>query len=403
MHRWMFFRSCPVFFLVFLVLPVHAVPTIEWMPVRVSPPGVDHTIDGHEVTIRELVGGLQVELEMRLSGWGTAAGSPALGAYGATLDAPRVDGGITAPMRIKGSPEEGAYIITRVCSDSNAPCSPPLDPSCSGGAAGTCDPNPEFVFPGDSATVFFPPDGGLDILYSAVGTSGRVDDGQSYHAGYLILEPTGYANGSVTIGLATENGASFMTSAIGIPIEGLTVTPTVITFLSGRCCWLASGGLFRCEELMADACIVRPQPNIWSEGEVCAAECACPLCATDATCDDGDLCTDNVCETCSGLCLTNLAYDPAVECCNSVTGVRTPLDDGDECTFDSCFNGLPVYTLTCDDGNVCTLAVPCDPDPGCTFQTPEEADIFCTSHAQCPPGWACDGAVNRCVCTEPTD
>lgn len=72
----------------------------------------------------------------------------------------------------------------------------------------------------------------------------------------------------------------------------------------------------------------------------------------DASCDDGNPCTQDVC-------------DPAIGC------LWTPLndiacDDGNECTvLETCFQGeCRSSARNCDDGNVCTIDA-CDPVLGC--------------------------------------
>jgi hypothetical protein len=106
-------------------------------------------------------------------------------------------------------------------------------------------------------------------------------------------------------------------------------------------------------------------------------------------CEDGDLCTDNVCDEAAGGCV-----ETATDC-----------SDGNECTEDQCFpetgcdNSTPV---TCDDGNACT-AESCDPITGCGY-TPVGCDDnnACTDDS-CDPVTGCDYAPVVCddgdVCT----
>jgi len=92
-------------------------------------------------------------------------------------------------------------------------------------------------------------------------------------------------------------------------------------------------------------------------------------CATDAECDDGNVCTDDSC-------------DFAGQCQN--TPNTAPCDDGNPCTDDTCDGAgqcQPSFnTAPCDDGNPCTddtcdgagqcqstpNAVPCDDGDACT-------------------------------------
>ncbi|MHC5112112.1 MAG: hypothetical protein ACYTHJ_19800, partial [Planctomycetota bacterium] len=53
-------------------------------------------------------------------------------------------------------------------------------------------------------------------------------------------------------------------------------------------------------------------------------------------CDDGDACTDNVCDTETESCDYPLNYNPATDCCDSTSGETTSIDDGSVCTQDVC-------------------------------------------------------------------
>ena len=87
-------------------------------------------------------------------------------------------------------------------------------------------------------------------------------------------------------------------------------------------------------------------------------------------CDDGDPCTDDVC-------------DSAAEACNHIPATGPACDDGDPCTQgDLCLSGICAGSGNdCDDGNPCT-------DDGCTLAG------ACTSTfnlALCDDGDACTG------------
>jgi hypothetical protein len=92
-------------------------------------------------------------------------------------------------------------------------------------------------------------------------------------------------------------------------------------------------------------------------------------CCTAASCDDFDLCTNDVCDAQAG-CIHPPRCDDGNACtvdiCNSLNGAcaNTPLtgpacDDGNACTIgDACAAGAcigaPLTGPTCDDGNPCT-------------------------------------------------
>jgi hypothetical protein len=93
-------------------------------------------------------------------------------------------------------------------------------------------------------------------------------------------------------------------------------------------------------------------------------------CVDDSDCDDGDVCTDDVCDLASGTCLNF----PTGSCC---------VDDAD-----------------CDDGNVCTEDV-CDPTTGdCSNDgTPD----CCVTDSDCDDGDECTDDVcenSQCINTD---
>ncbi len=125
---------------------------------------------------------------------------------------------------------------------------------------------------------------------------------------------------------------------------------------------------------------------------------------TGAPCDDGDLCTDNVCEAgscvvdeatdCSNLddeCVTGVC-DPATGSCEAVNvadGTGCDLNDGDVCTVGSCSAGSCVsQPLVCDDGNACTVDF-CDPVTGCGSTPLDCSDGDACTIDSCDPDSGC--------------
>ena len=102
------------------------------------------------------------------------------------------------------------------------------------------------------------------------------------------------------------------------------------------------------------------------------------------TCDDGDACTVNDCDSAVG-CL----YPPVIcfdgnactqDTCDSAVGCLYPpvdCDDGNACTVDGCDTetGCVYDTLVCDDDDVCTEDS-CDTETGCVF-TPIPCETDC--------------------------
>ncbi|NVB43624.1 hypothetical protein G6O69_37790 [Pseudenhygromyxa sp. WMMC2535] len=110
---------------------------------------------------------------------------------------------------------------------------------------------------------------------------------------------------------------------------------------------------------------------IWALGTQCEVDSDCE--------DDGNACTDNLCE--AGQCVypTN----------------ENPCDDGDACTdVDTCIDGECVGTsIDCDDMNVCSQDA-CDTELGCVYEFTEGC---CASDEDCLEGEICDLEANACI------
>jgi hypothetical protein len=115
-------------------------------------------------------------------------------------------------------------------------------------------------------------------------------------------------------------------------------------------------------------------------------------CTSALDCDDGLACTQDLCDTETGLCYHPTAPDGTI--CE---------DDGSGCTFDVCASGTCTHppnpdccleSWQCDDGIACTEDV-CD--LGTCVNTPR-ADC-CTRDADCmavDPAWECDAMTGAC-------
>jgi len=111
-------------------------------------------------------------------------------------------------------------------------------------------------------------------------------------------------------------------------------------------------------------------------------------CAGDAPCDDGDPCTEDLC-------------DPATGCAHLPAADGVACDDGDPCTAgDACLAGLCLGggPEACDDGDPCTLDT-CDPALGCAhevvLQACDDGDA-CTTGDVCLAGACVGGASVDC-------
>ncbi len=128
------------------------------------------------------------------------------------------------------------------------------------------------------------------------------------------------------------------------------------------------------------------------DGNPCTADDACDaagVCAgAGIACDDGNACTVDVCGA-DGLCASTPAADGLV------------CSDGDACTIgDSCLAGACVgVTESCNDDDDCTVDS-CDPTVGCVFEpaapgTGCDDDDACTADDVCSGG-VCSGLPTTC-------
>ncbi|HNO77545.1 MAG TPA: M12 family metallo-peptidase [Phycisphaerae bacterium] len=114
------------------------------------------------------------------------------------------------------------------------------------------------------------------------------------------------------------------------------------------------------------------------EGQLSIGDCGCTL---NSECDDGNPCTDDIC-------------DPELGCINPNNSAAC--DDGNACTTsDVCNAGSCVGSspLVCDDSNACTDDT-CDPGSGCVFTNntnPCDDGDACTTSDVCDAG-SCVGS-----------
>jgi len=169
---------------------------IEWVPVDASG---SHTIIGHKIFLHETKE--LVTLEIHVSGWDPHL----LKAVQATVDSAGYSNGVgdtLNPLGWPGSPEDGCFIDNS---------------------------RPDYVFYGMTAidAVYT---GDLDYMWGATLLfGGKVDDGQTYYLGTLILEVPTNADGTYTIGFLADVTKTFMTDDNGQNILPLILTPALIT------------------------------------------------------------------------------------------------------------------------------------------------------------------------------
>lgn len=184
-------------------------------------------------------------------------------------------------------------------------------------------------------------------------------------------------------------------------------------------------------------------PNIpgYSDGWVWGPGGAQPPCASDADCDDGDVCDgeetcDPASKTCAHgawpVCLTSilcqLEYcDASVGCaleaddlgycysndfcmvnahCENGACVTQPIecDDGDPCTVDSCNEGNCVYQpldgVACDDDDACTDHDVCASGYCAGTQITCDDGNMCTDEASCDIALGCIHTFNDLPCDD---
>ena len=129
--------------------------------------------------------------------------------------------------------------------------------------------------------------------------------------------------------------------------------------------------------------------NDWGYGRMdLTASLSALSCSTNADCDDGNECTDDLCS--------------GGNCSNSANAA--PCDDGDACTTgDACGGGVCGGTAAnCDDGDACTIdscdagsgLCAHDPDPACAGPCASNKQ-FCDEHADCCSN-SCNLNKNQC-------
>lgn len=139
-------------------------------------------------------------------------------------------------------------------------------------------------------------------------------------------------------------------------------------------------------------CFFTPSTTPCNDGDACTADdiCADGQCAPGVMleCDDGNPCTYDACDPETGQCTAAPGFD------------GYPCDDGNLCTFGSlCADGLCAggKGLDCDDGNPCSDEG-CDPEAGCVFST---NTLLCDDGNACTSEDICVGG--ECVPGEGVD
>ncbi len=186
-------------------------------------------------------------------------------------------------------------------------------------------------------------------------------------------------------------------------------------------------GIEQCDPATG-ACVAVPLDC--DDGNPCTDEICDPLAETvveacvytdnTAPCDDGNACTDS--DTCGGGVCTGTLSPAALTCnagdgdlcngveaCDPLTGacVATPLDcdDGNPCTVDSCNPVLGCENVAivggCDDGDACTVGDTCV--DGICLGAPTPVALSCSDGDACNGAETCDPGTGLCVAGVPLD
>ena len=263
--------------------------------------------------------------------------------------------------------------------------------------------------------------------YGSTSLSGAMaDPGVPVYGGHLALDMLAGSMGTFTVGFKPDPD-SFLKDGANMPIPLVGLIPAKITVAVGKCCVPLGGGDFDCVShaegpyMTANDCAAAG--GIFTAGESCDPtvddndECGC---TEDDHCDDGDVCTDDWCEYPPGLCHNDPVFNPLVECCDIVTGVLDPIDDGNQCTADSCsdddsrgyaiHDAAAMLDVPCADDTPCdTILDKCDGAGNCVgtpitdYACSGEVDPTGYCKALDPPGTnpAECGVSGFCICELP--
>ncbi|MGB0715105.1 MAG: hypothetical protein ACPGXK_04455 [Phycisphaerae bacterium] len=375
-----------VFGAAFAFAAVANAATIDIVPVASDCGG---SISGNEITVTP---GCNVEVEVRISGFAPDA----VAAYQSTIDCASLDSSVAGKVLVSnldgtiGACSFGSGDCTGI-DESNARYllanAASTLPACS---LVTACPSAD---PGEYAC------GSVAIF----GDSGA-DDGMAYYGSTYGLSVSADFKGTAAVTVQNDPNNTFLKNPMARDIIIDAINPALITVPVGACCGSTSNP-FCIDDATEDEC--NAQGGGFNAGEACSGMDAngdglddfCPICETDADCNDGNACTSDAC-TPNGC--VNTDTTPAGECCNPADGSLTTIDDGDDCTDDVCNNDGSVTNspsaagTSCDDGNGCTFADECDGAGGCGGTDTNTA--ACTTIDDCPAGaQSCEGGF--CVCT----
>ena len=150
-----------------------------------------------------------------------------------------------------------------------------------------------------------------------------------------------------------------------------------------------------CNDPVCEFCKLKPAGTECNDGDACTTEDKCSEgeCVGSAVCDDGNFCTDDLCDV--GKC-EGEPCDADKACTYVAILALEPCDDNNKCTFnDECVDGVCLGTLepaTCDDSNACTWDW-CEPMSGdCIHDVMADGKV-CNDGTVCTQGDVCESGV----------
>jgi hypothetical protein len=378
-------------------------------------------ITGNKITLTQ--GGVNVEMELLGSNWGSAAGNPTLGACQLTINSPDYMGANASPAQAGvdlnplGNPatrSDGGFITQNVCSANGRDCTTPLA-GCVG-PEGFCIGNPRWIVDGAGplavlALVTLNYEYGAVAQVGSVPSHGPAQAAAEGYIGTLILQVPGAAATTYSVGFINDSNFSFFLDSTGVEILPNQLTPGEIEIVTGSCCTNLGELPVVCTDNLTQAqCNGQPTTNtrIFRAGVACpppdnTGPDQCPACTSNSNCNDSNACTSEVCT--NFVCVYTDLYNPALECCNPANGGTTIIDDGDPCTADVCDAGTGDVAHNPTTGNACNDQLDCTVDDTCDAGVCAGTDantIACTTDADCPLGTCGTAVPGFCECSEET-